>query len=298
LERALESNSQEDRQWLRKIIDPSDPCFPTLIKLFIEPKYQSFVGLRCVALRAVQILLRIAAQFVGGREADHNVGASILLNLAGEELANQAFAEVKRMVQGSEPNVACNAMLLLGELGPEAFPPHLLQQLLTQLLDLFVALPERADDLVEVALRAHAWGGERRAALLAKTVSHEGGQLLCEVLLQVINRADKKRRLRAVKVLAGCLALPNSERLLYTNDVRVLVEILLRELPNCAGDTVAFACHADCFKALATRCEAARAHRREEALQVLEDLRDDDRCESTVRGKCAEVLAALAQSGS
>merc|ERR1719215_41014 len=197
------------------------------------------------------------------------------------------------MALGSEPNVACNAILLLGELGPEAFPPHLLQQYLTQLLDLFVALPERADDLVEVALRAHAWGGERRAALLAKTVSHEGGQLLCEVLLQVINRADKRRRLRAVKVLAGCLTLPNSERLLYTNDIRVLVEILLRELPNNAGDAVAFGCHAECFKALTQRCKAARAHRKEEALQVLGKLCEDEKNEPAVRRKSAEVLTAL-----
>lgn len=289
LERALASNQQQDRQWLRKIIDPSDACFVTLVKLVVEPKYRDFVSLKCVSLRAVQIILRIAAQFVEQRDADHSVGSAILINLAGEPLANEAFLEACDMAQGSEPNVACNAMLLLGELGPEALSP----QLLPQLLDLFVALPGRADDLVEVALRAHAWGGRHRAALLARAIAHPGGRLLCEVLLQVINRADKKRQLRAVKVLSGSLALEGSERLLYTNDIRVLVEILLRELPNSAGDAVAFGCHAECFKALAGRCEAARSHRRVEAMQVLVDLRADEQSEPAVRKKCAEVLAVL-----
>lgn len=297
LERALETDSQEDRQWLQKMLDPSDTCFRALIMLFLEPKYHSFVSLRCVAMRAVQLLLRIGAQYVGGPQHDPDIGASLLLHLTGDNLANQACEEVKHMALGSENNIACSAILLLSELGPEAFPPQLLQQLITQLLDLFVVLPERASDMVEVALRAHAWGGEWRRVLLANAVLHEGGQLLCEVLLQVINRADEQRRLRALKVLAGCLTRPNSERLLYTNDVRVLVEILLRELPNFATDSSAFECHAECFKALVTRCEAARTHRREKALQVLEDLRDDDRCEAAVRVKCSEVLTVLAPSG-
>lgn len=292
LERALASDGQQDRQWLRKIIDPSDPCFPTLIKLLIEPKYKGFVGLRCVSLRAVQIILRIAGQFVGGRDADHRVGFSILMKLAGEDLANEAFVEAGRMAQGQEPNVACAAMLLLGELGPEALPPNLLKQL----LNLFVQLPERADDLVEVALRAHAWGGQHRASLLKHAVTHQGGQLLCEVLLQVINRADKKRRLRALKVLSGCLVLPDSDGLLYTNDVRVLVEILLRELPKHVEDEVAFGCHAECFKALTLRCDAARVHRREQAVQVLQDLCEDEHSTPAVRSKCAEVLEAFGEA--
>lgn len=289
LERALASTAQEDRQWLRKIIDPSDPCFATLIRLVVEPKYRSFVSLKCVSLRAVQIILRIAAHLVEGWDADHSAGSMILQNLAGEALANEALIEVLEMAQGAEPNVACAALLLLGELGPEALNP----QLLPQLLDLFVALPGRADDLVEVALRAHAWGGQHRRALLAHTISHPGGRLLCEVLLQVINRADKKRRLRAVKVITGSLASNGSERLLYTNDIRVLVEILLRELPNSASDAVAFGCHAECFKTLAQRCEVARTHRRVEAMQLLVDLKADFQSEPAVRGKCSEVLAAI-----
>lgn len=289
LERALASDGPKDRQWLRKIIDPSDPCFATLLKLVVEPKYRSFVSLRCVTLRAVQILLRIAAQFVGGSEADHSVGFSILLALAGETLGDQVYQEVSSMACGTEHNIACNAMLLLGELGPEA----LLPESLTQLLNLFLALPERADDLVEVALRAHAWGGRHRGALITQVVTHPGGQLLCEVLLQVINRADRKRRLRALKVLAGCLALEGSERLLFTNDVRVLVEILLRELPNSAADAASFGCHLECFKALTQRCEGARAHRQDEAMQVLKSLCEDSRSEASVREKCAEALAAV-----
>jgi hypothetical protein len=290
LEKALANNGHQDRQWLRKIIDPSDPCFQTLIKLLI--RYKDFVSLRCVALRAVQIILRIATQMVPGSEP--NVGMRCLKELAGEQLASEVFPEILCMAERSdEPHTASNAFLVLAELGPKALAPRLM----IRLLDMFVALPERADDLVEVALRVHSWGGKPRDALLGTAVAHPGGKLLCEVLLQVINRADAHRRMRAVKVLAGCLLLPNSEDLLYTNDIRVLVEILLRELPNHARDAPAFACHADCFKALTERCEVARSHRHDEVLQLLEDLQEDERNEPTVRTKCAEVLQAMARDG-
>jgi len=296
IERALNNNGEEDRQWLRTIIDPNDPCLKTLILLLIEPKYRGFVSLRCVVLRAVQLILRIASNLVKGPPAsDANVGMWCLVHLVGDELASEAVPEVIRMAERdqSEPIAACNALLMLAELGPEALTPDLAPRL----VDLFVRLPDRADDLVEVALRFHAQGGAQRAALLHAAVSRPGGSLLCEVLLQVVNRADVKRRLRALKVLSGCLAKPSSESLLYTNDVRVLVEILLRELPNSVEDSVAFACHAECFKALAARCSAAREHRRTEALQVFGDLYEDQQNEPKVREKCAEVLTVMAQAG-
>lgn len=71
------------------------------------------------------------------------------------------------------------------------------------LLKCFVDLPEEADYLVEIALRAHAWGGEHRRRLLAETIAHPGGQLLGEVLLQVVNRAEPRRHSRAVKARRG-----------------------------------------------------------------------------------------------
>lgn len=299
LEKALGSFTPQDKSWLRELLGPESPCLDTLIRLFLEPKYQSFASLCCVSLRAVQILLRVGAQFVvtGGGSGDHDVGWLILQDLVGVEQANQTVVVVKRLALGPEPNTACSAMLLLAEFGPEAFALSLCPQLMCQLLDLFVALPDRADDLVEVGLRAHAWGGEHRAALLRAAAAHRGGQLLCEVLLQVINRAEPRRRSRALKVLTGCLSLEGSEGLLYTNDLRVLVEILLRELPDSAWDPAAFACHADCYKALVLRCLAARVHRRDDALQVFEDIREDERCDPLVRGQCTEVLQTLEALG-
>merc|ERR1719198_2352731 len=160
-------------------------------------------------------------------------------------------------------------------------------------MDLFVGLPDRADELVEVALRLHAWGGEPRKQLIQVAVAHPGGRLLAEVLLQIINRSDEGRRLRAVKVLAGCLSKPSSENLLYTNDVRVLVEILMRELPCHAGDATVFNLYMDCFAVLCFRCPAAKIHRRLELTQVLEDIRDDDRNPNLVREKCQEILQEI-----
>merc|ERR1719401_1032078 len=122
-----------------------------------------------------------------------------MVELAGRELANEAFVVVCGLADRlQEPLVACNALILLAELGPEAADEAFGARLSASLLDLFVALPDRADDLVEVALRVHAWGSAHREALLAEAVQHPGGRLLGEVLLQVINRANKGRRVRAV----------------------------------------------------------------------------------------------------
>jgi len=294
LEKAMKNYNEEDQLWLRNLIDPDDKCVFTLVKLVIEPKYREFISLRCVVLRALQIILRVAQSMVQGPlQGDANVGRWCLVHLVGPELANQAISVVVGMANHEqiEPVASCNALLVLAELGPEVLAPELTRRL----MDLFVRLPDRAEDLVEVGLRFHAQGGQQRAALLDAAVSHPGGSLLCEVLLQVINRADMRRRLRALKVLSGCLSRPSSERLLYTNDVRVLVEILLRELPNHAEDATAFAAYADCFKVVASIYAAARTHRRSETLQVFEDLCEDERLPSDMREKCREVLQVVVQ---
>jgi len=230
----------------------------------------------------------------GPRAFDVNVGLWCLVQLAGDELTCKVLPVVIHMAERDqcEPLAACSALMMLAELGPEALAAHLAPRL----LDLFTQLPDRADDLVEVALRLHAHGGNQRLELLDAAVSRPGGSLMCEVLLQVVNRTDVKRRLRALKVITGCLSRPGSERLLYTNDLRVLVEILLRELPNHADDEQAFICHADCFKALARRCEVAREHRRSEVLQVLHDLQEDDHSTPIIRDQCAAVYAAVTAS--
>ncbi|CAE8736748.1 unnamed protein product [Polarella glacialis] len=174
------------------------------------------------------MLLRIACSLFSGSDA--NVGMQALVELAGDELAREVLLETCQMAEREdEPLAACNALIVLAELGPKVFRP----QLVPRLLDLLQALPDRAADLAEV----HAWGGEARSALLLGAVQHPGGKLLCEVLLQMVNRCDAKRRLRAVKILAGCLTMQGGESLLYTNDARVLVRHLvipsstLRPLP-------------------------------------------------------------------
>ncbi|CAK0910959.1 unnamed protein product, partial [Prorocentrum cordatum] len=165
-----------DRQWLQAILDPKQTdCFATLIKLLVSPQYKGFVGLRCVALRAVQLMLRIAGQMAGVTD-DADLGMRCLLELVSRELAQEAYQEVVDMAEHGEPLAMCNAMLLLAELGAEALP----REMVPRLLDLFLALPDRAEDLVEVALRVHAWGGRHRHELLATAVSHMGGKFLCE----------------------------------------------------------------------------------------------------------------------
>lgn len=287
IERAVTPGA-EDRPWLRQLCHPEDACFRSLVSLLLEPKYKGFVGLQCVTLRAVQLVVRISGIWFE-RDNDASIGMQIFRHLLGDEVACKASSEMQKMAFGQERHVVCNALLALAELGPEALRPKHTRVLLESIAD----LPERADDLAEVALRAHTFGGENRSRLLEETVAHTGGQQLIEVLLQVLNRAEPERRLRAVKILADCLILPGSENLLYTNDVRVLVEILLRELPYQASKEAAFVCYAKCYQALIRRYAAARDHRRDEALQVLQDLHGFARDHPRVQEKCAEIVAVL-----
>lgn len=301
IERALKNNREKDRLFLQQVVDPADQCFRTLVQLAVGPKYEVFVRLRCVTLRALQMLLRVAVTMVqegGGARGElvdnPNVGMLCFRELATRELAKEAFPKIMNTAKNhEEPLLACDSLVVLAELGPEALSDP---ELLLRMLDLFCSCPDRADELVEVALRIHAYGGHLRARLLQVALDHPGGKLLCEVLLQLVNRGDESRRLRAVKVLTGCLAMPSGGNLLYTNDARVLVEILLRDLPNSARDPATFVCYAECLKALASCCGAAHTHRRNEFMQVLEELRDDDRNSEVVRAASTEALAVVAQA--
>jgi hypothetical protein len=304
LERAVRnSNKQEDRRYLRNFIEPDNQCFRTLINLMTSQKYAGFVSLRCVVLRAIQMLLKIAQSLhnmEGSKKqmpatADENNGMKVLQQLVGEQMASEAFRELSLIVTGTDQALAaCDAMLVLAELGPQAFELRFVHTL----LDLFALLPDRAPDLVEVSLRVHAWGGPVRKELLQAAVTHEGGRYMGEVLLQVVNRRqqDKIRQLRAVKIFTGCFCLPNGSHFLYTNDKRVLVEILLRELPRYAGNAAEFVCLAECYRALVSHCDVARSHHGAEAIQLFEDHGEDDRFPREVTEKCTEVLAILKSS--
>mmetsp|Transcript_10835 Transcript_10835/g.24813 ORF Transcript_10835/g.24813 Transcript_10835/m.24813 type:complete len:372 (+) Transcript_10835:140-1255(+) len=302
-EKAQHMQEEEDWRWLSDVSDPKDPLFRTLVTLLMTAKYEKFVGLRCIVLRAIQMVLRFAifretaAPDGDGLGADHSIGMRCFAALAGEALANEAVPEVARLALGSSSEEASdnvlshNSLLVLAELGPEKFEPRLA----SRLLDSFVTLEDRADELVEVALRMHAWGGKHRKTLLKVTVTHPGRTLLGEVLIQVVNKCDPERRFRAIKVLKSCLLMPTTENLLFTNDACVLVEILLRELPNQVADEVAFAEHIDCFKVLTWRCDAARTHRRDELVNILTEISEEEGNLASVRAKSAEALTLLAE---
>jgi hypothetical protein len=299
LDQAIRNPRQpQEKEYLRQIINPDDPCFRTLINLLTLPKYAGFVALRCVVLRAIQMILKVAVNMLkpGSQQTaadqDANVGMKVLIELVGKSMAEQAFTELCLMVDRTcDALVACDAMLVLAELGPKAFEATDGSRV-TRLLDLFAALPDRASELVEVALRVHAWGGATRATLAEAAVTHDGGRYLGEVLLQMVNRGDRMRRLRAVKIYSSCFVVPNGTDFLYTNDKRVLVEILMRELPL-YENAAEFVCYAECFKVLVAQCEITRDHKHRESIQVFADLGENELSPPEVREKCAEVLALL-----
>lgn len=296
----------EEKKYLRRIINPEDPCFKTLVNLLTLPKYSSFVALRCAVLRAIQMILKVAVSMVPSGDinmgcaqpvdpqSEANFGMRVLRELVGrdQKLADKAFDELCQMVDRTEQAlVACDAMLVLAELGPQAFDCADGSRIM-RLLDLFAALPDRASELVEVAMRAHAWGGATREQLVKASINHDGGRYLGEVLLQMVNRGDRMRRLRAVKIYSSCFALPDGTEFLYTNDKRVLVEILERELPS-YDNAAEFVCYADCYKNLVTQCDQSREHHSRDITQLFEDIFDNHESPLEVRAKCRELLDLL-----
>merc|ERR1719245_1365207 len=95
-----------------------------------------FVNLQCVVLRAIQMMLKMAVACAEGeRPASlnsstvsagasaerrlYNEGADYLRALAGDRLAREAVPALVRMADGGQAVLACNAFLVLSELGPQ-----------------------------------------------------------------------------------------------------------------------------------------------------------------------------------
>eukprot|EP00928_Gymnodinium_smaydae_P053494 TRINITY_DN37472_c0_g1_i1.p1 TRINITY_DN37472_c0_g1~~TRINITY_DN37472_c0_g1_i1.p1 ORF type:complete len:356 (+),score=83.87 TRINITY_DN37472_c0_g1_i1:133-1200(+) len=295
IERSLKENSEEGRRYLLEVVRPDVSCCRNLVEIAISPKYQVCVRLQCRVLRALQMMLRVAVSMVpeGTGYKDHpSVGMMCFKELATPDLAMQGYEHAVATARWhSEAVLACDALLVLGELGPAGLESPEIHR---RLLGLFKELPDRVDELIDVALRIHKQGGQARASLLQETLTQPGGKVLCEVLLQLVNRGDEQRKVRGVKMLRGCLGMPGGDHLLYTNDARVLVELLLRELENSTEDAAAFVIYADCLRALYLSCDVVREHRREEVLRVLDEVHEEEsNCEPEVRAACAEVLAVL-----
>merc|ERR1712216_766279 len=99
-----------------------------------------------------------------------------------------------------------------------------------------------------------------------------------EVLLQVLNKGFSREVSGAcLDMLVEILGSPGGgAEFLYSNDVRVLLEILLRGLPNHAGDAPLFLKHAECLRQMLRQYPAAAEHRRTEVSALLRDLADDE----------------------
>jgi len=134
-------------------------------------------------------------------------------------------------------------------------------------LGLLQSLPDSVERVVEVALHVRP-----RHVMAKEAVRHPSGPILGEVLVQLVNAGESS----AVSLLAELLTEEAKDSgaggcLLYTNDVHVLVEILLREIPRHRG--IEGGEHVRCLQAILKTYEAARAHRTQEVRLMLEDVR-------------------------
>jgi len=307
LDKAIRNlDKKEEQEYLRKALEPG--CFSTLIELLVAQKYTSFVNLRCAVLQAIQMILKVASAAVvkepQGNRRTSTVGASqgascglkVMRQLAGEANTTEALRELTFIAtESKQAALVFDAMVVLAELGPEAFGAEYMSTLMHKLIELFAVLPDRQKELTEVVLRAHAWGGDIRSQLLQEIISQQegGSRYLGEVLLQVVNWGEEARQVRAAKILADCFEKPDGSRFIYTNDKRLLVELLLRELAGHAGNAAKFDSFAKCYQALISQNGAAREHQKEEAIQLFEAHGEDDRCSQEIIRKCTEVLAIL-----
>lgn len=287
IESAMYSDDPETKQWLAKRVDPRDTCVRALIKIILHPKYRSQLALLCTTLRAVQLLLHVANNLSGYGVSG---GLDRLRELAGEPLAVQAVPQLRLMAAGPQAFLACNSLLVLAELGPRG---DFNREFLERLLDLLTELPERSEDVVSGALCVYTHQGSACSLLIDVMTSHSNGRLLGEVMLQVVNRCGSGYE-NALEVLTNCLYSPAGRDFLYSNDARVLLEILMRELPNHTREVVPFCRHANCLKALVLCSEPARGHRKDEVIALLEDLSRDDLSLPDIRLKCREVLNVTA----
>lgn len=201
----------------------------------------------------------------------------------------------QRAMNDDQPVVQVASLLVLADLFAEVPRGQRLglwhiDDLVGKLMHLLDTQPDHAGAIGDVALSVRP-----SAALVDGMRCTPGGRFLAEVLLQVLNRGDDARSLRAAELLGKGLAASSAVEcngFLYTNDAKVMLEILLRELPNHVED--AYARHAECLRAALSSCECLRSHRREEAIRVLEDCRDAARAPAAVRLKCTQALVFLA----
>jgi len=289
LDRAMESQEDSYLKFLESITSPQNPAFGTLVDLF--QKYGAHSTLRCVTLRAMQMIIKInviaCSTFLP--QPAFNLGFQCFCELAGEPSANRLVHDIKVLAEATseDPALTHLAILMLCEFGPERLKP----ELAPRIFDLLLSLPPLyGPDLVDVALRMHAWRGEHRRWLLETTCTHAAGRGLGELLLDLVNRGTTVRKLRAIKLLAAVVEMPGGESYLYSNDINIWLELMLRELPECRENEEEFAVFADFLATLFRRCPASRMHRQQDLIQMFEDFQEGEGTAPLVRTKSEELL--------
>lgn len=294
IDRLMENENSVDRKVLLDLTRPKSPAVETLLSLFW--KYPKQPALRAVVLRAVQMLIRITVKVLeaSGTPYSNILGFQCFVELAGEASAKKLVQDLDFLVGAGDevPEVSLTAFVVLCELGPERLKP----ELAPRIFDFLRALPGTyGPELLEIALKMHSWSGHHRQCLLEAASTHVASKALGELLLDLVNTGPRCRCLRAIKLLTGVLEMPGGESYLYTTDIHIWLEILMRELPKFRTDELDFVAYADLITTLFNRCPAARTHRRDEIVELLEELRDYDGTPPAVNGKCSEVLTSIAK---
>lgn len=261
IERAIQSQEDRHRKFKLDIIAPKNSCFLRLIELM--QKFAWHGRLKSLTLRAMQLIIKIdvavsAAQSRNSRGSVYDLqeatgldlGLQCFYELAGETLAAEVLRDIEFIAETvqwrDEPVLACSAILLLAELGPQSLRPHLAPRI----FDLLLLLPPSyMPDLVRVSLRMHAWGGESRRWLLETTSAHAGGRKIAQFFLDRLKRCDGTQALRAIHTLSGVVEAIGCESLLKTGDAWSFLSCVMRD-SRCDQTEQLFAEYADSLTAL------------------------------------------------
>jgi len=195
--------------------------------------------------------------------------------------------------QQKEPLVAVAALVLLADLAtaacrgraPDDGPA--VSAIAKRILGLLLLHPDHADRVVEAALRVRP-----QKAMAVEALRHPAGKHVAEVLVQLVNHGNSQAAsLLAEMVEAESSSTMQEPGLLYKNDIPVLVDILMRELPLHHGSEKAE--HAACLQALLKTYRVARQHRCEDVRSILADAVESTASSATVKRLCSEALQGL-----
>mmetsp|Transcript_32304 Transcript_32304/g.77459 ORF Transcript_32304/g.77459 Transcript_32304/m.77459 type:complete len:310 (+) Transcript_32304:86-1015(+) len=286
--RSLEVARPEDPEilaWVQGLSSKEAGTILTLVSILQRPPRE---GLLVQACRVVVLLSELLPRVVATQVVD--LYPDVLQDLTDRALGPLGGED------GIKPEEACASLMCVAELRKTleaSWRADVLVQVVKRTLELMQELTgDRVMDAVTVFVKTCEGGFQD--AVLGAIRRNPLARLLSETLLQVINRGH-------AKVQAQCLALMiellSVEGVVFANDRRILVEVVLRELPNAVEveDELLGQGYLTCLGVLA---QAGELHgpRAKQAFGICAEIAKDDSSPELLRSECRRIARIIKSS--